>query len=192
MPDNPYQSPQDAERLASVANGASLARDVVLQGSMPIRDVIHAQVLLLSRRWPYAALCLAMYVVFVLALGTLNPGVPMFGNTFTVLGLIVMPAILPLTLGMVYVRLRREARKKVGIFAVTQTTLSQQGIDSLINQERVSVPWTAFRGFTSSRRVVLLFLNESNNHLIVSRKKLKHPHDWSLLLDFLHDRFPKQ
>lgn len=191
MADNPYESPQHVEAFASHEQRVVLTRDVVLQGSMPIRDVIHAQVLVLSRRWPYAALCLSMYVVFVLALGTLNPGVPILGNTFTVLGLIVMPAILPLTLGMVYLRLLRDARSKVGVFAVTHTTLSQKGIDSIVNDEQVTVPWSSFRGFAASRRVVLLFLSESNNHLIVSRKKLANPHDWSLLLDFLHDRFPQ-
>jgi hypothetical protein len=191
MVHNPYQSPQESTRPESARLGCVLPRDIVLQGSLPVRDVLHTQVLILSRRWPYALLCLGMYVVFVLALGMLNPSVPMFGNTFMVLGLIIMPAILPLTLGMVYVRLLRDARREVGVFAVTKTVLSQDGIVSRINDDQVSIRWSSFSGFTCSARVVLLFLHDSNNRLIVSRSKLSNPEDWTVLLDFLHDRFPR-
>lgn len=191
MAQNPYQSPNEAHRSQS-ANAGELRRDITLRGSMPVRDVLHTQLLILSRRWHYALFCLCMYVVFVVALGMLDPAESIFGNTFTVLGLIVMPAILPFTLLMVYLRLSGDARRQVGVFAFTETNLSTEGIESTLNGESVSIPWSSFNSFMHSQRVVLLFLRESNNHLIVSRAKLTEPDDWSQFLEFLHDRFPSR
>ena len=158
---------------------------------MPIRDVLHTQMLILAKRWVYAALCLGLYVAFVIALGTLNPSGGVFGSTFMVLGLIVMPAILPFTLLMVYLRLLRDSQKETGIFARTRTVFGSEGIQSSVNNEEASIPWSTFNGFLCSQRVALLFLKGSSNHLIISRTKLVNAEDWHVLLDFLHQRFPK-
>ena len=187
--ENPYQSPSTSRTGES--GEYTLSREIVLQGSMPVKDVLHTQLLVLSRRWIYAVLCLSMYIGFVFACAMFNPGGSLFGSTFTVLGLLVMPAILPFTLLMVYLRLLRDARNRVGIFAVTRTELSNAGIDSQSELNHASIPWTAFGGFMASSRVVLLFLKDSNDHLIVSRNKLAEPTDWPVLLEFLQARFPR-
>lgn len=189
---NPYQSPPDPQPNYAPSEDARLSQEIVLEGSMPIRDVLHTQILILSKRWIYAVLCLGLYVAFVVALGTLNPSGGLFGSTFMVLGLIVMPAILPFTLLMVYLRLLKDARRKVGIFAETKTVLAAEGIRSTVNGEATPIPWSTFNGFLCSQRVVLLFLKGSSNHLIVSRTKLAHAEDWYVLLEFLHQRFPKR
>lgn len=192
MDPNPYQPPTDMAAGSPTLAEATLPRPIVLRGSMPVRDVLHTQLLILSRRWIYVAICLGLYVAFVIALGLLNSSNSLFGNTFMTLGFIVMPAILPFSLLMVWMRLVRDSKKKVGIFAVTETLLSQQGINSALDEKKVTLPWTAFSSFLCSSRVVILFLNESNNHFIVSRSKLVAEEDWPLLLDFLHARFPHQ
>ncbi len=190
MPDNPYQTPSDAT-TGDASETHRLSREIRLSGSMPLGDVLHTQLLILSRRWLYAVLCLAMYVGFVLACGLFNPSESLFGNTFATLGLVVMPAILPFTLLMVYLRLRRDSRQQIGIFAITETILSADGIHSRTNSKTANIPWASFSSFMASSRVILLFLQDSNNHLIVSRHKLTNPEDWAFLLEFLHSRFPK-
>ena len=187
--ENPYESPATARSGESPTT--ELPREIVLEGSMPVNDVLHTQILVLSCRWVYAVLCLVMYVGFVFACAMLNPGGSLFGSTFTVLGLLVMPAILPFTLLMVYLRLLRDSKNRVGIFAVTSTVLAADGIHSRSDQATGTIPWTSFGGFLASSRVVLLFLKDSNNHLIVSRNKLAEPKDWPVLLEFLHARFPR-
>ena len=189
MVENPYQSPSELSE-SPVTTRSALSRDVVLQGSMPVRDVWHTQILILSRRWHYALLCFVMYVSFVLLLSMLDSSESLFGSTIAVLGLMLMPAILPFTLLMVYLRLTSDAKRKVGVFAVTKTLLTNDGIQSSMNEEDVSIPWSSFSSFTHSKRVALLFISESNDHLIVSRAKLSNPGDWSMLIDFLHARFP--
>lgn len=140
----------------------------------------------------YALLCLGLYIGFVLALGLLNPTGAIFGGTFMVLGFIVMPAILPLTLAMVYIRLVRDSKRQIGIFAKTETVLARDGIRSTATNDGVAIPWETFNGFLNSQRVVLLFLKETGNHLIISRTKLTQPDDWDVLLDFLDERFPRR
>lgn len=189
MLENPYQTPNDAT-TSDAATTLPLNREIRLSGSMPLSDVLHTQLLILSRRWLYAVLCLAMYVGFVLACGMLNPSESLFGNTFATLGLVVMPAILPFTLLMVYLRLRRDCRQQIGIFAITETILAADGIHSRTISKTANIPWDSFSSFIASSRVVLLFLRDSNNHLIVSRHKLSNPEDWAYLLEFLHSRFP--
>lgn len=188
---NPYETPRDPPPRLNPSADARLPREIVMEGSMPIRDVLHTQMLILSKRWIYAALCLGLYVAFVIALGTLNPSGGLFGSTFMVLGLIVMPAILPFTLLMVYLRLLRDAQKATGIFARTKTVLAADGIQSSVSDEEASIPWSTFNGFICSNRVALLFLRESSNHLIISRTKLVNGEDWDVLIDYLHQRFPK-
>lgn len=188
MVENPYQSPSDSTEVP-VSSRRPLIRDIVLQGSMPVRDVWHTQILILSRRWHYALICFVMYVSFVLLLSMLDSSESLFGSTIAVLGLMLMPAILPFTLLMVYLRLTSDAKRKVGVFAVTKTLLTNDGIQSSVNEEDVSIPWSSFSSFTHSKRVALLFLRESNDHLIVSRAKLSNPEDWTMLIEFLNDRF---
>ena len=187
---NPYQSPSDPD-TAPPTPRARLAREIKLHGSMPLTDVLHTQFLIVAKRWPYAALCLLIYTAFVVTLALLNRESSLFSNTYLVLGLVVMPGILPLAFFMVYLRLRRDAKRQVGIFAVTNSTLMQDGIEASVDGETVSVPWSAFSGFLSSPRVVILFLKDSNAHLIVSRAKLAHQEDWPRLQSFLHDQLPR-
>ena len=188
MDENPYESP--SIQPSKTAGPATLRRDIMLRGSMPVRDVLHTQLLILSKRWHYALLCLVMYVAFVVALSLLDSSGSMFGNTFAVLGLMVMPAILPFTMLMVYLRLTSDARRRVGVFAITETKLTNDGINSTIDGENVAMPWSSFNGCMHSKRVALLFLKDSNNHLIVSRAKMTDPDDWSLLLEFLAEKYP--
>ncbi len=192
MEHNPYQPPQDASREQTYSPNAVLPREITMEGSMPVRDVLHTQLLILSRRWIYAVLCLGLYVGFVLALGLLNPTGNVFGSTFMVLGFIVMPAILPLTLVMVYLRLLRDSNRKIGIFSKTETVLAPDGIRSTMTNDGASIPWSTFNGFLNSQRVVLLFLKKTSNHLIISRTKLTEPDDWDVLLEFLDQRFPRR
>ena len=189
--ENPYQSPSDPDHLRTPIRG-TLERNVVLRGSMPVGDVFHSQFLIVSRHWPYVALCLLIYALFVIALAVVNRANSLFSSTYLLLGLIVMPGILPLSLLLVYLRLRRDARRRVGIFAVTESTLTPQGIEASMHGANVSVPWTAFSGFVPSPRVIILFLKESNSHLIVSRTKLTRQDDWPMLLSFLHERLPRR
>jgi|GEM_PF-6304728 len=169
MDRNPYQPPKDETLELAPSESAVLKRNIVLHGSMPIRDVLHTQMLILSKRWIYALVCLALYAGFVIALSVLNPTGWMFGSTFMVLGLIVMPAILPFTLFMVYIRLVRDSKRQIGIFAKTETLLSEDGIRARINNDDASIPWSTFNSFLYSQRVVLLFLKNTGNHLIISR-----------------------
>lgn len=188
---NPYEAPGEHESFSVAEDVFALPHDIVLRGTMPVGDVLHTQLLLLSRRWGYALVCLAMYVGFVIACGMFSPSESLFSNTFAVLGLIVMPAILPFTLLMVYLRLLGDSKKKIGIFAETETLLTNDGINSRTDPDKTEIPWPAFGSFVASQRVILLFVRGSNNHLIVSRKKLAKPSDWPLLLEFLESRFPR-
>ena len=108
MSDNPYSAPKNDSRDVPIQAWENLPREILLSGSMSIRDVLQTQSLILRHRWLYAVLTLGIYISFVLVLGLFTPGDTLFGNTFMVLGLIVMPAILPLTLLMIYLRLRRK------------------------------------------------------------------------------------
>ena len=157
---------------------------------MSVRDVLDTQRVILTKRWGYAAVCFLLYVAFVLALGMLSPSGSLFGNMFLFLGLIVAPGILPFTLLMIYLRLRRDHQRKAGVFAVTRSTLTNQGIEAELHGHSTTMPWSDFDSFLAAPRVVLLFLKGSSNHLIVSRSKLRNPDDWLLLLDFLHAHFP--
>ena len=133
---NPYQTPFDAHTHPT-NGGARLARDVVLRGSMPMRDVWYSQFLILMRRWPYVVLCLLIYTVFVIVLAMLNRADSLFSSTYLVLGLIVMPGILPLSLLMVYLRLRRDAQRRAGLFAVTESALTQEGIEAAVGRQGI-------------------------------------------------------
>ena len=188
--ENPYASPPDPDQT-QVPAGGILQRDILLRGSLPVGDVFHSQFLIVAKRWPYVMLCLLVYATFVVALAVANRADSLFSSTYLLLGLVVMPGILPLSLLMVYLRLRRDARKRIGIFAVTESTLTTDGIEASMQGRHVSLPWTAFGGFAPSPRVVILFLKKSNSHLIVSRTKLTRQDDWPLLLSFLHERLPR-
>lgn len=190
MNNNPYSPPKDDPSVSYESESAVLPRDIFLTGSMSIHDVLRTQVLILRRRWLYAFLTLGTYIAFVLVLGLFTPGDSIFGNTFMLLGLVIMPAILPFTLLMIFLRLRRDAKLKAGIFAATETRLTAIGIETLSGENQASISWTSFSRFLCSQHVILLFLKDSNDHLIVARSKLVNPEDWSVLSDFLHQRFP--
>lgn len=192
---NPYASPKHDDREPSKEpeiSSARLPHDILLSGSMSVHDVLRTQLLILKHRWFYAALTLGIYVAFVIVLGLFTPGDRIFGNTFMVLGLVIMPAILPFTLLMVFLRLQRDAKHKAGIFAVTETRLSNEGIHTNIQQAEGALPWATFSHFLCSPHVILLFLKDSNDHLIVARSKLVHDDDWEVLLHFLNDRFGRE
>ena len=190
MDHNPYAAPKNASSQATDDNGARLPHEIQLRGSMSVRDVLMTQALLLRHRWFYAALTLGIYISFVLALGLLSPN-GLFGSTFMVLGLIIMPAILPFTLMMIFLRLRRDANQQVGIFAATETRLSDDGIHTQMDQSDPALKWASFSRFLASEHVILLFLKDSNDHLIVARSKLVDPEDWSKLLQFLSQRYAR-
>ena len=191
MHENPYATPQNDTTHGQDDNWARLSRDIRLSGSMSVRDVLMTQVLILKHRWFYAALTLGIYIAFVLALGLFTPGNRLFGNTFMVLGLIIMPAILPFTLLMIFLRLQRDSKQQVGIFADTETRLTGDGIQSSTSPDNVAIPWNTFSRFLCSEHVVLLFLKDSNDHLIIARSKLVNAEDWPVLLDYLRKRFPR-
>lgn len=191
MNDNPYSAPQE-RKTSELPAGSALPHDVLLSGSMSIRDVLNTQILILRKRWFYAAVTLTIYVAFVLVL-SMFPGGSMFGNTFLLLGLVIMPAILPLTILLVYGRLKRDADRKQGIFAVTESRLTNAGIHTKIagKEDAVTIEWSAFSSFLASPQVVLLFLAESNDHLILARSKLVNEDDWQVLQSFFAARFAR-
>ena len=82
-------------------------------------------------------LCIIMYVIFVFAPEMPIPIASIFGNTFLLVGSIVAPTVPPFTLLIV----RHDHHRRMGIFTVTQLTLSDQGIDARVNNELVSVSW---------------------------------------------------
>ena len=182
MNQNPYESPSESERRS---DDCVLHEEIHLSGAMTVRDLLHAQWLILSQRWIYAVICLGLYVLFVLALGLLNTR----GSFFLLLGLIVMPALLPLTLTFVSLRLRREAQQQVGIFAFTETTLDSSGIRSTRDGKTISFSWSDFRSCLTSSQVALLFLTESNSHMIIARSKAASSEDWTTLVNYLRNRF---
>ena len=190
MSENPYSAPKHDNYDVPINEMERLPHDIRLSGSMSIRDVLQTQSLILRHRWLYAVLTLGIYVAFVLVLGMFTPGDTLFGNTFMVLGLFVMPAILPLTLLMIFLRLRRDSKLKTGIFAITETRLSNEGIHTTMHANQVTISWTSFSRFLCSPYVVLLFLEGSNDHLIVARSKLVREDDWPVLLGFLSRRYP--
>jgi len=191
MNDNPYSPPKDDPLAPQILESATLPRDILLTGSMSIKDVLRTQILILRRRWLYAFLTFGTYIAFVLVLGLFSPdNSSLFGNTFMFLGLIVMPAILPLTLFMIFLRLQRDSKRNTGIFAVTETRLANDGIHTSMTDNEMTIPWSSFSRFLASEHVVLLFLEESNDHLIVARSKLVQEADWPVLLGFLNARFP--
>ena len=55
--------------------------------------------------------------------------------------------------------------------------------------EEVTLEWSAFSSFLASQHVVLLFLEESNDHLILAKSKLNQEEDWPILLDFFQSQF---
>lgn len=182
MQQNPYQSPQEP---APAPRAGLLGRDIQLHGSMPLQDVIDTQWIILRRRWPWALASLGVYALLVFTLGQMN-WVLLF------MGLVVAPALTPVTLLLVYLRLREESRRQRGLFAVTESRLNEQGITARLNDEQTFVPWSKFGTFSVSNRVILLFLQDSHNHLIVSRSKLVHPEDWPKLVDFLGELLPER
>lgn len=190
MSTNPYAAPQTNPDVSGLDALQELPHDILLHGSMSIRDVLRTQALILRHRWFYAVLTLGIYIAFVFVLGMFTPGSTLFGNTFMVLGLIVMPAILPLTLLMIFLRLQRDSKQKTGIFAVTETRLSNVGICTTMNDNEIMIPWDSFTRFLYSQHVVLLFLEDSNDHLIIARSKLVQEDDWPILLGFLLKRYP--
>ena len=189
--ENPYRAPQEHTVAEHEPPPALLRKQIMLRGSIPVRDVFHAQFLILAKRWPYLLMCLAIYLAFVVVLAMLNGSQSLFANTFMVLGLLVMPGILPLSMLMVYLRLHRDSRHRVGIFAATESRLTQEGVIAERSGQTAAIPWSAFSGFLPSHQVVVLFLKESNSHLIVSRAKLAEADDWPLLLEFLHERLTR-
>ena len=190
MNENPYAAPNHASLPVDAETLAALPHEIQLSGSMSIHDVLRTQLLILQQRWLYAVLTLGIYVAFVVVLGMFSPASTLFGNTFMTLGLIVMPAILPLTLLMIFLRLQRDAKMKTGVFAATETRLRNDGIHTGTPPKNVMLPWESFSRFLSSEHVILLFLLESNDHLIIARSKFVREGDWPLLLDFLHCRYP--
>lgn len=190
MNDNPYSPPKEDPLAPVIEESARLPHGILLTGSMSIKDVLRTQILILRRRWFYAFLTLGTYIAFVLVLGMFSPDSSLFGNTFMFLGLIVMPAILPLTLFMIFLRLRRDSKLKIGIFAVTETRLANDGIHTSMTDNEMTIEWSSFSRYLASEHVVLLFLEESNDHLIVARSKLVQEDDWPVLLSFLKARFP--
>jgi hypothetical protein len=187
---NPYQSPAELVREPH-DEAAAWDHDVLLRGSMPLSDVLHAQYLIGLRQWPYVVGCLASYALCVLLLATWNGPQSLFSHIYLVLGFVVLPGILPLSLFMVYLRLRRDARRRVGIFAVADSCLTSEGVVTSLGGERVCLLWTRFRGYLDSSRVIVLFLDGAHSHLIVSRAKLVRPDDWAFLLERLRARFPE-
>ena len=168
---NPYSAPKNDPHAHM--ESAQLPRDILLEGSMSIQDVLRTQVLILRRRWPYAVLTLGIYIAFVLTLGLFTPNDALFGNTFMLLGLVIMPAILPFTLFMIFLRLKRDAKLKIGIFAATETRLTTNGIQTSKGEGQASVPWSSFSRFLCSEHVVLLFLKAvSYTHLTLPTKRI--------------------
>lgn len=191
MRENPYAAPKDARATPPDDSWARLPHTIPLAGSMSVRDVLLTQALILKHRWFYAVLTLGIYIAFVFVLGLFTPGDRLFGNTFMVLGLIIMPAILPLTLLMILLRLRRDAKQQIGMFTATETRLTSEGIHTSMTPEDAPVPWSTFSRYLDSQHVVLLFLQDSHDHLIVARSKLVNADDWPVLLEFLRKRYPR-
>ena len=185
---NPYQAPQPQD--VPQGDVPPFSHPVQLQGSLRLADVVHTHGLILKRRWFYAVGFILIYVAFVLALGLLSSATAILGNTFLLLGLIVGPAILPFTLLAVAIRLWQDEKHKVGIFSPTQSTIFNDGIRGEVGGKEVALPWSTFSTYSSSERVILLFLKGSNNHLIVARSKFVNPSDWHVLLDFLAHSYP--
>ena len=188
MSSNPYQAPESLS--VDQADAPKFSHRVQLQGSLRFADVLHTHGLILKRRWLYAFGFTVIYVAFVLALGMLSSAASILDNTFLLLGLIVGPGILPFTLLAVVIRLRQDEKHKVGVFLPTQSTIDFDGIRGSVGVKEVTLPWAAFSSYANSERVILLFLKDSNNHLIVARSKLVDPSDWNELLEFLAHAFP--
>lgn len=186
---NPYEAPRP--QRGHFADAPPFARPIQLRGSLRFADVIHTHALILRRRWLHACGFIVIYVAFVLALGMLSSATTIFGNTFLLLGLFVGPGILPFTMLAVAIRLRQDEKRQVGVFSPTESTISSDGIRRTLDTQDVALPWSEFASYVHSQRVILLFLRDSRNHLIVARSKLVDPSDWSELLEFLAHAFPQ-
>ena len=186
MSTNPYQSPADE---TAPAGQVCLPRPIRLHGAMTFQDALNTHLLLLRRRWLIAFLFVGSYLGFVLAVGFLSPSQTMIGETILVLGLFILPAFVPFTVLISLWGMWRDARRRVGRFAVTKSELSTEGIATAFDGTNTKLEWERFDSFVLSPTVILLFFKGSTNHLIVTRSKIQREDDWTLLADFLQQRF---
>lgn len=191
MSSNPYtffESDAPTGPPASTSDGPR----VVLSGTLPVSDVLHAQRLAArALRW-YIILGIVLGIALLMFLLDAGGREPMLLTSGVIL---VMSMAVPLVLAVNWVRRYtsyvRQSRQQVGIFAPSETVVSGAGFSTATVHAESRVKWSLFQGFRRSDRVVVLYLQFPSQYLVISRSKLEDPSQWPLLLELIGAALPE-
>jgi hypothetical protein len=189
---NPYEFFETRTQAAPTAQVADATR-IVLSGTLSVSDVLHAQRLAARLlRWHVLVGLFAAVALLVFLFDLPSDGSPLqLTRAALLVGCVLLPLVLVLNWTRLFWSYSHQARQKIGIFAPSETVVTPEGFSTVTEHAESRVKWSMFRGFRSSDRVVVLYLQFPTQFLLVSRAKLEDPHQWPLLLELVRDALPE-
>jgi hypothetical protein len=182
--ENPYESPQCESSRAVVRDDS----EFVLAGCLTVEDAIAAHRLATRGFWPRLTLAVLIFAAFsavLLAVAMSSRPYSVGASNVFLFVACVFPGVLlaPVVLGRV--RLHRLARKQFGMFAPTHSTFSPSGVVTTSRNAKSELQWAFFSHCRANDTVAILFLKNSNGHLILARRKLQCPADWEPFISLI-------
>jgi hypothetical protein len=199
MPDeNAADLPSDGIRagdqpMKAQAGGLPLR----LVGSLPLSDFYHGRRLAVRAFWPRVFLLVGVFVAFAAFFSAIAISAWPYSQQASIRILITVLVAFPLLClsPAVFLRLkvRRQWRRRTGIFSETETTITEDGVTTQVKSLGISsnCSWDAFTGFRSSERVAVLYF-KLGAHMIVSRTKFSTTRDWEAFLALLGNKLTRR
>jgi len=180
---NPYESPRGND---SPLWQSSIEGEFVLSGCLTVDDALSAHKLATRGYWPRMAIAGAIVITFSCILIAIavssRPYSPQASNVMFLVACVIFPALLVVPIAIGRFRMHRFARNRFGMFAPTHATFSKLKIVSTSEDATTELQWGAFSRCISNATVAIMYLKNSNQHVIVARRKLKDPSQWDGLL----------
>jgi len=180
---NPYEPPRCVNSALATPN---YDVEFVLSGCLTVDDALSAHRLANRGYWPRIATGGLIVVVFSSVLIAVavssRPYSPQAANVMFLVACVIIPALLIVPIAIGRYRMHKFARQRFGMFAPIHATFSPSKITSKSEDATTELQWGAFSGCISNESVAIIYLKDSNQYVIVARRKLKDPSQWDALL----------
>jgi hypothetical protein len=147
------------------------------------------------RYWPRIVLgigCILAFAILFFALAAaFSPFGPAVTGPILFAVVIVFPFLLAAPTSWQWLQLRRASIRRVGIFAETNSTITEDGISVAVPNATSMLAWPAFVGFRASERVAVVHTGIPKPFLIIARAKLVVEADWPRLLALLESKLKR-
>lgn len=186
---NPYESPRYVDSPVDQSAGAG---EFVMSGCMTVDDALAVHRLATRGYWLRIALVVLLILSFSIVLNAIavssRPYSPQASNVLFLVACVILPGLLLVPVAISRYRLYRLARNRFGIFAPTHTVFSAASIVSKSENAMSQLQWEAFSRCISNETVAIIYFKNSNQFLILARRKLENPSQWDSLLSLIKRR----